>query len=320
MRTMRIEIRTLDQVLGDFRQAFTAAVEGKPYPKRERVSFASLEAARNLLTPERVKLLMLIRQRHPASVYELAQLSERDFKNVYDDVELLERHGLLRTDRRSPHERLRRIPHVEYDEIVVQIPLNVAEEPVKSWNAESQALPDYRAWQSKFMPRQIKWVFVAESPPSDLSRYFYFERVSNGDSLFLELMRVLYPQSFTSAKAARAEKVQFLTRFRDDGCLLMDVVNYPLGELGPTGKRRRLREHLPRLINELRAGGMEKARLILIGAPVYEVCAEPLRDAGFAILNTESIDFPGSGRQLHFRRKLGELLRRHGWPLPRSGR
>lgn len=313
MKTMRIEIRSLDQVLADFREAFEAATEGKPYPKREGVSFASLEAARNLLTPERVKLLMLIRRRHPASVYELAQLAERDLKNVHDDVELLERHGLLQTTRKSTLERQRRVPKVEYDEILVQIPLSVAEGPTEAWSEDPSRLPDYSKWRNRFMPTQARWVFIAEAPPSDLTRYFYFEHVPSGDSLFLEMMKVLYPDSVMPARETRANKLKFLARFRDDGCLLLDAVDYPLGDLGRTGKRRRLRENLPRLIDELQEANVAEAHLVLISIPVYEVCAEPLREAGFRVLNAEPIDFPGSGRQVHFRRKMRDLLHQHGW-------
>ena len=319
MKTLRIQIRSVEQVLEDFRLAFEAAKEDKPFQKREGVFFTSLEAARNLLTPERVKLLRLIRQRRPASLYELAQLAGRDLKNVHEDIDLLERHGLLHTTLRRQLERPRRIPQVEYDEILLHIPLSVREKspgyadeaPVPQ---RSQDFPDYARWRTMYRPERIRWVFVAESPPSDPARYFYFEHVSRGDSLFLEMMKALYPSQFTTAREVRANKPTFLNRFKNDGCFLLDAVEYPLGDLGPTGKKRKLREALPGLVNGLRALNAETSRIVLISAPVHTVCAFPLRRAGFAVLNTEPIDFPGSGRQRQFRRKMKELLLRNGWP------
>ena len=38
------------------------------------------------------------------------------------------------------------------------------------------------------------------------------------------------------------------------------------------------------------------------------MCCAPLRTAGFNVLNDQMIDFPSSGRQAEFRRKLGQLL------------
>jgi predicted transcriptional regulator len=41
----------------------------------------------------------LIRDKRPGSIYELAKLIERDFKNVQGDLKLLERYGLVRLAR-----------------------------------------------------------------------------------------------------------------------------------------------------------------------------------------------------------------------------
>jgi predicted transcriptional regulator len=44
-------------VLDDFRAAFKAAESGRRFRRREGVYFTSIEAARNLLTPNRLALL-----------------------------------------------------------------------------------------------------------------------------------------------------------------------------------------------------------------------------------------------------------------------
>lgn len=312
MRKLEIRIRSVDQVLEDFREAFQAAQEGKPFPKREGVFFTSLEAARNLLTPERVKLLRLIRQRKPDSLYELAQLAGRDLKNVHEDIELLERHGILRTTLRRQLERPRRIPEVQYDEILVHIPLSVREAEGNS-DHPSLDFPDYESWRLKYKPDTIRWLFVAESPPSDPTRFFYYEHVPRADSLFLELIKALYPMQFTTARKVRVEKRAFLERFRRDGCYLEDAVEYPLGEMGPTGKARKLQEALPRLMSRLQTLVEADTKVVLISMPVFKVCSDELRRSGFRLVNEGPIDFPGFGRQRNFQSKMRDLLLRNGW-------
>jgi predicted transcriptional regulator len=44
-----------------------------------------------------VRLLTLIHSRGPASIYRVAKLSGRNHKNVYDDVRLLEKVGIVKT-------------------------------------------------------------------------------------------------------------------------------------------------------------------------------------------------------------------------------
>ena len=46
--------------------------------------------------------------------------------------------------------------------------------------------------REKYLPNKIKLLFVAESPPEDVKRFFYFEDVPEQDSLFIQTMRVLY--------------------------------------------------------------------------------------------------------------------------------
>ena len=165
----------------------------------------------------------------------------------------------------------------------------------------------------RYRPAVVKAVFVAESPPKlDSGRFFYFEGVFKGDSLFWETMKTLYPNDCPQSGPPRHRKREFLNRFRDDGFYLLDAVDEPLGQLTAAGKRERIQESLPRLCQDLRevcAGG---AKVVLISAPVYEVCAASLRAQGFNVINDEMIDFPGSGGQRKFREKLKNALLKSG--------
>ena len=40
--------------------------------------------------------------------------------------------------------------------------------------------------REKYRPENINILFVAESPPADVSRFFYYEKVFQHDTLFLD--------------------------------------------------------------------------------------------------------------------------------------
>ena len=63
--------------------------------------------------------------------------------------------------------------------------------------------------RQKYRPSQIDYLLVAETPPnSDSNRFFYFENVDKQDSLFLETMKLLYPNEtkFVETKEIRRRK------------------------------------------------------------------------------------------------------------------
>jgi len=177
---------------------------------------------------------------------------------------------------------------------------------------QSSRSPDFETARRKYIPSNIKFLLVAEAPPPENSRrFFYFENVSMGDSLFLELMKVLYHSDSLKPQDVRRQKRRFLQRFRDDGFYLIDSSDTPIIE--STQKRHHIERALPSLRRKLLELAPDDVKIILISKNVYEVCAEKLKTEGFNIINDEMIDFPGSGGQERFRRKLGRLLRNHGW-------
>jgi len=89
----------------------------------ERVVFDSYEAFRRVMTPERLKVLHVIREKRPKSIYELAKLLDRDRRNVIKDLEMLEMLGLVEFEEEKHGKRRSRKPVVPYDEIEVSIPV-----------------------------------------------------------------------------------------------------------------------------------------------------------------------------------------------------
>ena len=123
MKTVTFSIRPLSEVVDDFAETFDVVRTGRPIPKkpRDEVGFTSIEAARNFLTRERLALMSTIRTRHPGSLYGQAKMVSRDFKNVQDDIRILERHGLVRTAKEPRGKRKVKVPQVPFDEIALKI-------------------------------------------------------------------------------------------------------------------------------------------------------------------------------------------------------
>lgn len=163
--------------------------------------------------------------------------------------------------------------------------------------------------RKKYKPNEIKILFVAEAPPKESSdRFFYFEEVKEGDSLFIETMKVLYPNDFTTTKIVRLQKKKFLEKFKNDGYYLIDSTDTPMEQNTQSYKKRKIREALPNLRTKIRELANAETKIVLISNPVYEECFTPLKAEGFNIINTEMIDFPGSGGQINFRTKIQKLI------------
>ena len=76
-----------------------------------------LEDFSRFLTPERKRLLEVIKNSKPNSIRELSQLLKRDYKNVNVDTNMLAGIGFV--ELRKDKNRIR--PRVIYDEIEVKI-------------------------------------------------------------------------------------------------------------------------------------------------------------------------------------------------------
>lgn len=73
--------------------------------------FEGIEMLRKLLSNEKARLLHIIKNNKPKSIYELAKLSKRDFKSVSEDVKLLEKFGFISfmAEKSGKRQRLRPI-------------------------------------------------------------------------------------------------------------------------------------------------------------------------------------------------------------------
>ena len=67
-----------------------------PQKEDKIIYIESLDDARKLFTPERIKFLSTVREESPESLYALAKLLKKDFKTISTDARLLSDAGILR--------------------------------------------------------------------------------------------------------------------------------------------------------------------------------------------------------------------------------
>lgn len=178
----------------------------------------------------------------------------------------------------------------------------------QEFNSDIQDLRHiYSEARNAYRPAQIRTLIVAEAPPCALDRYFYFEDVKKQDSLFLEIMGVLYPEEkdmYLSSGRQTMLKTALLERFMADGFWLYDLCEIPTSIIpGPTDKDA---EHL---LNDLQQHISKDTPIILIKANVFDLCYDLLYSNGYNVIN-DRLPFPGSGQQKVFREKFKQALQK----------
>jgi hypothetical protein len=173
----------------------------------------------------------------------------------------------------------------------------------------------------RYLPHPLRLLFIAEAPPAfKVDRLFYFTGLRDGDTLFLEMMKVLYPAEVgysegalrhgSSVKQMRLRKPELLRMFQKDGHQLIDAYAQPMPDgASAATKTALMRSTLPALQSKVRRlVGKRSVPIILIGGITYSVCAEPLRLGGHRVVNDAMIHHPARGGQKLFRAKLREVL------------
>jgi hypothetical protein len=189
------------------------------------------------------------------------------------------------------------------------------------------ALERFEQAARRYVPDPVRLLFIAEAPPAfKVNRLFYFTGLRNGDALFLEMMKVLYPaevgyseggflQGF-SVKQMRDRKQWLLRQFQKDGYHLIDAYDQPMPDgASAAAKTVLMRSTLPALQSRVRRlVGKRSVPIILIGGVTYSVCAEALRMDGHRVVHHTMINHPARGGQKLFRAKLREVLAACGQP------
>ena len=88
-RVLYIEISAPDESLRQFADAWHRAEQGEEVEPFYSVGFESMAELISTLTPKRWELIERLHHDGPMSIYALAKLLQRDYKNVHTDVKAL---------------------------------------------------------------------------------------------------------------------------------------------------------------------------------------------------------------------------------------
>ncbi len=176
-------------------------------------------------------------------------------------------------------------------------------------------MTSYESIRARYKPTHIKVLLIAESPPPaayiNSSRHFYrTDKLRRDDRLFTNTIKALYSEAANLTEAQiQPNKEQWLQRFRADGWYMIEALEESqIHEVTKQQRQERIAVALPRLIERIKKLASRDTKIILIKSNVFEVAATPLRNAGFDVLNTELLDYPGRFNQAAFRQKLARLI------------
>lgn len=173
----------------------------------------------------------------------------------------------------------------------------------------------YNKVRENYRPKRINYLIIAESPPPEAnvqsSRHFYrSEKIRKDDRLFVNTIKALYPEATTKTETElEPHKEEWLRQFQADGWYMIEALETSMEhKVTKQGRQAFIKQHLPHLITRVKRLAGSQTKLILIKSNVFEVAAEPLRQAGFRVLNEELLDYPGRFNQRAYREKLAKLI------------
>ena len=89
----------------------------KKYSGTLVISFPDFETLGKIITGSRIEILKTIRVEKPRSIQKLAKILKRNFKNVYQDVQLLAEYGLIDLKGAGPRQTPK--PEAKFSELVL---------------------------------------------------------------------------------------------------------------------------------------------------------------------------------------------------------
>jgi hypothetical protein len=147
----------------------------------------------------------------------------------------------------------------------------------------------------RYRPDRVHLLIVAQMPPYELDRYFYFPRVPKADYLFQAVVPHLLGE-----EPARLDKRAHLAALRDLGVFIIDLKPDPCNP-APVDS----------FVDDLvaRVRGLDPQHIVLVKVDVYDAAFQRLRALGLPVIDAR-VPFPSTGQQtvfgIGFRSALGE--------------
>ena len=119
LTNVTIKVESFEDGLKHFGEIYEKARKGENVEPEKTLSFVNLGVMKQILTTERLRLLKLIKEKSPKTIYELAKLAQRPYANVFRDVKKLAEMGLIDLSKENGSVR----PIGKYDELKISLPL-----------------------------------------------------------------------------------------------------------------------------------------------------------------------------------------------------
>jgi predicted transcriptional regulator len=122
LRDVEIVVMNDEEFREHLKQLFEKVKRGEIHePAPHKIVAQRAEDIGKILTPERLRLLAIIRKNRPESISELARMLNRKESNVHNDLTFLEGIGLLELKEGKDH--VKKMPVVDYDALHITVPL-----------------------------------------------------------------------------------------------------------------------------------------------------------------------------------------------------
>jgi hypothetical protein len=148
-----------------------------------------------------------------------------------------------------------------------------------------------------YRPKTIRLLLVAESPPDDESRYFYFEGGETTDELFEQIAAVLFEGPPDGDKTPRLKELRrrgvFVVELKPDATAGGGALSTCVG---------------PFLLN---LETLAPAHIVLIGSDVHGALHTAIAKAGLPLVDVR-VPSASSEHEAEFRRTLRQALVRAG--------
>lgn len=175
-------------------------------------------------------------------------------------------------------------------------------------NEETRAIyQKLESARNAFKPAVARLLFIAEAPPEDVERFFYYPNVSEKDFLYLAIVKALTnceKNNYTPSKI-RKHKQEILQLLQQDGIYLMDLCPIPLSKGGVAAKLH-TPDFLHRLENES-CVDKSTTQVILVKANVYDCLHKELEERNYHV-QSQRLPFPSSGQQKRFASGMKSIL------------
>ena len=119
-KILHIEIQSADKSLQGFEDTLLQIESGKKVDPYFSIGFESLPQFAAVFTPKRWELIGVLKKSGAMSIYQLAKLLKRHYRNVHKDVTALMKWMIIEKDEDSH-------VFIPWDEIDMRLPLNNGE-------------------------------------------------------------------------------------------------------------------------------------------------------------------------------------------------